>query len=254
MQPNVAIRREHGLKAQHAAVLSTRLGLPLIDAPQAGGPVLMLEYRSGRLTLCDHRERRARPVFVDIEASIRRYSSLPAPKRGPLAQAIGKRTRSIIDATAGWGQDLGLLVAMGYRVTAVERSPVMAALLEDALSRLAVTTDVHGPFIPPRLVVADAVHYLSDLHAPPDCVYLDPMFPPKRKRSALARRRLRVLREVVGDDEDRQRLFATALLTATKRVVVKRPDDAPPIADHPDATYTGKLVRYDVYMHGYRED
>ncbi len=253
MRPKVAIRREHGLKAQRAAALSIRLGLPLIDTPQADGPALMLEYRGGRLTLCDHRERRARPVFVDIEASIRRYPSLPAPKRGPFAQAIGRRTRTIIDATAGWGQDLGLLVAMGYRVTAVERSPVMAALLEDGLSRLAVNSDVRGPFELPRLVVADAIHYLSDLHEPPDCVYLDPMFPPKRKQSALARRRLRLLREVVGDDEDRRRLFTSARQAATKRVVVKRPDEAPPIADHPDETYAGKLVRYDVYMHGYRE-
>jgi 16S rRNA (guanine1516-N2)-methyltransferase len=193
-------------------------------------------------------------VFVDIDASIRRYPSLPAPKRGPLAQAIGRRTRSVIDATAGWGQDLGLLVAMGYRVTAVERSPVMGVLLEDGLSRLAASSDVRGRFELPRLVVADAVHYLSDLRQPPECVYLDPMFPPKRKRSALARRRLRLLREMVGDDEDRQRLFASALQTATKRVVVKRPDEARPIADHPDETYAGKLVRYDVYMHGYRSD
>jgi 16S rRNA (guanine1516-N2)-methyltransferase len=142
---------------------------------------------------------------------------------------------------------------MGYGITAVERSPVMAVLLEDGLSRLAVNSDVRGPFVIPRLVVADAVRYLSDLREPPDCVYLDPMFPPKRKQSALARRRLRLLREVVGDDEDRWRLFASALQTGTKRVVVKRPDDAPPIADHPDETYAGKLVRYDVYMHGYRE-
>ncbi len=253
MQPKVAIRREHGDKAQDAVALSRRLGLPLIDASHADGPALTLEFHRGRLTLCDHREHRARPVFVDIEVAIRRYPSLPAPKRGPLAQAIGRRTRSIIDATAGWGQDLGLLVAMGYRVTAVERSPVMAMLLEDGFSRLAVNSEFCGPFEPPRLVVADAVHYLSDLHAPPDCVYLDPMFPPKRKQSALTRRRLRLLREVVGDDEDRLRLFASALRTATKRVVVKRPDEAPPIADHPDETYAGKLVRYDVYMHGYRE-
>lgn len=224
-----------------------------MDASHADRTPLTLEYRSGRLTLCDQREHRARPVSVDIDASIRRYRSLPAPKRGPLARAIGRRTRSIIDATAGWGQDLGLLVAMGYRVTAVERSPVMAVLLEDGLSRLAIDPDVRGPFALPRLVLADAVHYLADLHEPPDCVYLDPMFPPKRKQSALARRRLRLLREVVGDDEDHHQLFASALQAATKRVVVKRPDEAPPIADQPDETYAGKLVRYDVYMHGYRE-
>ncbi len=224
-----------------------------MDASRGEKPELMLEYRGGRLTLCEYRRYRTNPVFVDIDVSIRRYPSLPAAKRGPLARAIGRRTRSIIDATAGWGQDLGLLVAMGYRVTAVERSPVMAVLLEDGLSRLAVNSDVRGPFELPRLVVADAVQYLSTVRETPDCVYLDPMFPPKRKRSALAKRRLRLLREVVGDDEDRGKLFTSALHTSTKRVVVKRADEAPPIADHPDETYTGKLVRYDVYLLGYRE-
>lgn len=253
MRPEVAIRREHGRKAQDAIALSRRLGLPLIDAPNADAPALMLEYRSGRLALCDHRAHGARPVYVDLEGLVRRYRSLPAAKRGPLAQAIGRRTRSIVDATAGWAQDLGLLVAMGYRVTAVERSPVMAVLLEDGLSRLAAQSNVRGRLEIPRLVVADAVHYLSELCEPPDCVYLDPMFPPKRKQSALARRRLRLLRELVGDDEDRQQLFASALETATKRVVVKRPDEAPPIADYPDETFAGKLVCYDVYLHGYQE-
>jgi 16S rRNA (guanine1516-N2)-methyltransferase len=69
----------------------------------------------------------------------------------------------------------------------------------------------------------------------------------------LAKRRLRLLREVVGDDEDRQLLFTSALQTATRRVVVKCPDEAPPLADDPDETYAGKLVRYDVYLCGFRK-
>lgn len=253
MRPEVAIRREHGLKAQDAIALSRRLGLPLIDLPDTDAPALMLEYRGGRLTLCDHRAHRLRPVYVDLEVAIRRYRSLPAPKRGPLARAIGRRTRSVVDATTGWAQDLGLLAAMGYRVTAVERSPLMAVLLEDGLSRLAAQTDVRGFLKLPRLVLADAVRYLSELSEPPECVYLDPMFPPKRKQSALAKRRLRLLRELVGDDEDRRQLFTGALQSGAKRVVVKRPDEAAPIAAHPDETFGGKLVCYDVYLHGYME-
>jgi 16S rRNA (guanine1516-N2)-methyltransferase len=31
-------------------------------------------------------------------------------------------------------------------------------------------------------------------------------------------------------------------------VVVKRPDDAAPLAPQPAVSYTGRLVRYDVYL------
>jgi 16S rRNA (guanine1516-N2)-methyltransferase len=34
--------------------------------------------------------------------------------------------------------------------------------------------------------------------------------------------------------------------------VVKRPDDAPPLAPDPDMSLTGKLVRYDVYLTHHR--
>ncbi len=249
---NIAVRREYGDKARAAEALAIRLKLPLIDVADVGGATLMLEYRDGRLALCDYRTPRAKPLFVDIGARIRRYRSLPAPKRGPLARAIGRRTRSIVDATAGWGQDLGMFVAMGYAVTAVERSPVIAALLADGLARLAVDTELRGPIELPRLVVADAVHFFAGLGQPPDCIYMDPMFPPKRKQSTLAKRRLRVLRQLVGDGADCRQLLASALGTARNRVVVKRPDDAPPVAGQPRETYTGKLVRYDVYQPGRR--
>jgi 16S rRNA (guanine1516-N2)-methyltransferase len=81
----------------------------------------------------------------------------------------------------------------------------------------------------------------------PDAVYIDPMFPPKRKTSALPPRSIRLVRVVVGDDEDAADLLQVALATAAKRVVVKRPNHAPPLLDNPVASYKGKLARFDVY-------
>jgi 16S rRNA (guanine1516-N2)-methyltransferase len=55
------------------------------------------------------------------------------------------------------------------------------------------------------------------------------------------------LRDLVGDDVDALELFDVARHTATKRVVVKRPDRAPPLVPNSAASILGKLVRYDIY-------
>ena len=76
------------------------------------------------------------------------------------------------------------------------------------------------------------------------------MFPPKRKKSALAKKSMMVLRDLLGDDQDKEQLFATALTVAGKRVVVKSPDYAEPLGGRPNESFQGKLLRYDVYFKG----
>ena len=73
------------------------------------------------------------------------------------------------------------------------------------------------------------------------------MFPAKRK-SALAKRHIRLVREIVGADPDAVELVELARAQAGKRVVVKRPTYAEPLGGPPDMTFDGKLVRYDVYL------
>ncbi len=247
MRLAVAVRRTSGEPATAAAVLSRRLRVPLVGDDEVGSYPLLLEYQDDRLVLADRRAARTRPVTVELETPLARYRSLPAPKRGPLARAVGRKTRRVIDATAGWGGDLARLMAMGYQVTAVERSEIVAALLEDGLRRLELNLPKTSPISLPVLVVADALSHLKQMPARPDCVFVDPMFPPKRKRSALARRPLRLLREIVGGDEDRESLIRAAARTA-RRVVVKRPNDVAPVIPGPDHTCAGKLVCYDVYL------
>ena len=59
-----------------------------------------------------------------------------------------------------------------------------------------------------------------------------------------------VLRDFLGDDQDKELLFAAALMVAGKRVVVKCPDYAEPLGGRPNECFQGKLVRYDVYFKG----
>ena len=171
------------------------------------------------------------------------------PKTGALAQALGRKTKTVVDATAGWGQDSLALFRMGYDVTCIERSPIMAALLADGFARLSQLDWCRQlKLLPPKLIQGDAIDSLDKLTSLPDCIYLDPMFPPKRKKSALAKKAIMVLRDLVGEDTDKDQLFTAALKATGKRVVVKSPDYAEPLGGKPSESFHGKLLRYDVYL------
>jgi 16S rRNA (guanine1516-N2)-methyltransferase len=127
----------------------------------------------------------------------------------------------------------------------------MAELLIDGFNRLAQQDWMQKLNLqPPRLLQGNGVNLLATLESQPDCIYLDPMFPPKRKKSALAKKSMMVLRDLLGDDQDKEQLFAAAWTAAGKRVVVKSPDYAEPLGGKPNESFQGKLLRYDVYFKG----
>lgn len=225
--------------ARAAGECADALGVPCAARDHEPAVDLTLVLDHGVLGLRDNRQRGLKILSADFA------SPESASKKQPLGQAVGRRTRTVADATAGWGDDARRLWAMGYEVTLIERNPIMAALLRDAVRRASATT---RPGSPPRIVERDAIDYLAGQQSEWDCVYLDPMFPPKPRSSTLARRRLRLLRELAGDDPDRERLFASAVRAAAKRVVVKRPDHVAPMFGDPAQTVAGKLVSYDVYF------
>lgn len=60
---------------------------------------------------------------------------------------------------------------------------------------------------------------------------------------------MRVFQQVLGADEDADQLLAPALELAKKRVVVKRPNYAPPLAQQrPTMSIESKKHRFDVYL------
>lgn len=232
--------------------LAERLAIPLVTAP--GWELnrklqFLLSWREGCLALLDKDNINKHGLIAEIEHRRGEQRSWPMPKQGALAQALGKKTLTVADATAGWGQDSLAMFRMGYQVISIERSPVMAELLADGFNRLAKLEWLQQlDLSPPKLLVGDAINVLKQLSDKPDCIYLDPMFPPKRKKSALAKKSIMVLRELAGEDADKERLFETALGVAGKRVVIKSPDYAPPLGDKPNESFHGKLLRYDVYL------
>jgi len=185
---------------------------------------------------------------VDFSTIDRRTGGGNLSRRQTFPKAIGERNSWVVDATAGFGADSARLALMGYRVTAIERSPIIVAMLQDGLFR-ACQDKMLAKALGGRLTVieANATRWLLN-NKGMDVVYLDPMFPPKRKKSALPPGHIQLLQSlVVAKDAEADRLFQVALQAATRRVVVKRPSHAPHMAKNPVAIHEGKLVRYEVY-------
>lgn len=169
-----------------------------------------------------------------------------------IAKAIGlksKKNLSVLDATAGTGTDSFVLAALGCQVQMIERHPIVAALLQDALNRAEQDADVHDITQNMSLHAGSAVEYMNSLDADSfDVVYLDPMFPHSGK-NAQVKKSMQYFRDMVGKDEDADDLLEPALNAAKYRVVVKRPRKSPFLMDRkPTLSHEGKANRFDIYV------
>lgn len=176
-----------------------------------------------------------------------------------LRQAVGNvQQKRVVDLTAGWGQDAWLLAQAGAaHVTLVERNPVVATLLNDALRRAADAA------VQMSVRVGDGVDVAQDImrheQTTVDLVYLDPMFP-VRKKSAAVKKNMQILHALLGSQEivnnEQARLAQEAVLLqraldlARQRVVVKRPIHAPSLGGDNTPSYQvrGSINRWDVYI------
>lgn len=158
------------------------------------------------------------------------------------------RTPQIVDATAGLGRDAFLLASLGAEVTLIERSPQVHASLSDALLRAnSGPAEIAEITARMTLLSGDARHVLGNLEA--EVILVDPMHPP-RQGSALVKKEMRLLRDLVGADPDALELMQVALKVATNRVVLKWPLRADPLQglQPPSHQIVGKTTRYDVFM------
>lgn len=234
------------LDEQGEAILQ-RIGATRVDLPEQGWALILTAQK---LVLQPFGDDASGPVFVDFAGGKQAHRRQFGGGRGqPLARAVGMKkghNPTIIDATAGLGRDAFVLATLGATVTLVERSPVVAELLRDGLARAAVETDLLETISRMTLVHGNAIETLNSLPKH-DIVYLDPMYP-HRDKSALVKKEMRLLREVVGDDPDTADLLTAARQVAGKRVVVKRPNKAPFLGDQVASSQVpGKTTRYDLY-------
>lgn len=163
-----------------------------------------------------------------------------------LARALGGVATHgrVLDLSAGLGQDAVFMSQMGFSVTALERSPLLAFLLAEAKAKTQ-----RSELQSLRFISADAKDWLTkESRTDFDVVYFDPMYPEKKKSSALPRQEMRIFRELVGDDVDAADVLQAARQGPWRRVVVKRPLKAEPLAPDVRHRFEGHSVRYDIYV------
>ncbi len=175
----------------------------------------------------------------------------------------GKFQPCVLDVTAGLGRDAFVLASLGCKLTLLERNPIVYKLLEDGLRRAqsAAENDPQLDAIVRRmqLLKIDSLQYLDALNedaldentlnhnTKPDIIYIDPMFP-LRKKSAKVKKDMQALHSIVGADEDSGQIIDKALSKARYRVVIKRPAHASYLADtKPTYSLSGKSTRFDIF-------
>lgn len=235
-----------------AAALAAHLNLPVHD-PAGPPPPLLLTLTPARLELRQTGKKAEGPLSVDFCGGAVAYRRRQGSRRKEaIARAVGlkgEETVTVLDLTAGLGRDSFILASLGCTVQMVERSPVVAALLADGIERAQNDPELARVMAGISLIVGDSLEIIRTWTGErPDAIYLDPMYP-QRGKSALVKKEMRLLRMLVGDDQDSKQLLAGALDLAAQRVVVKRPRLAPALpGPKADFAITGKNSRFDVYL------
>jgi 16S rRNA (guanine1516-N2)-methyltransferase len=196
-----------------------------------------------------------KPIKVDFAVKKITYRRKLNKKNESLAKAVGIKPKikpHVLDATAGLGRDAFILASLCCKVTMLEKSPIIAALLQDGLTRAARDSALTETASRMQLIQTDNIKYMRQLKPAqfPDVVYLDPMFPP-RKKSALVKKEMRILAKLLEDEPpvDEKKLLEAARACAKKRVVVKRPRLAKPLNNQPpNFSIKGRTCRFDVYL------
>ena len=231
--------------------IGNKWGFPVVSHSEKPAEGFYLQIQNGVLGLADASEKKVLPVEVDFASPASLYRKQHGGgRKEPIVKAIGLKGNEgwhVVDATPGLGRDAFVLVSVGCKVTMIERSPIVAALLEDGIRRLALSF----PELAAKMSLqhgnsAEVMQYFTGENV--NAIYLDPMFPHKKK-SALVKKEMRLFQQLLGHDPDADALLPPALELATHRVVVKRPNSADVLAgEKPSMAIESKKHRFDVYL------
>lgn len=233
-------------------------GYPIVPANEVTYPI-NLNYTNNFTELCDIEKNIS--IHIDfISGNLAHRQKYGGGRGQSIAKAIGLKQGtpppSVLDATAGLAKDAYILACLGCSMTLIERSAIIFELIKDAIQRAG--EDEHFKTILKKgfkVINKSSIEYLSVIaekrgedNIYPDVIYLDPMYPDKKK-SASVKKNMQILQKLLGKDEDTQELLNAALKVAKKRVVVKRPKGAENLtALKPTYTVESKKTRYDVYI------
>ena len=252
--PIVRLATTSATQRSKAKDLAKKLNLEFVELDSVNSGHLLV-VTNQRLELRSIGPNAPGPIYTDFAAGALAHRRMyGGGYRNPLGRALGLKPNSrpfLVDATAGLGRDAFIASAWGCRVSMLERSPIIAALLEDGLDRAKSDPDI-GDWVRERLLFrqGDSIGLLKTWprDSRPEVIYLDPMYP-QRSKTALVKKEMQAFHQLVGKDEDSGELLDSALACAARRVVVKRSSRAATLCDlQPSYSVEGKTTRFDVYL------
>ncbi|MED7820080.1 MULTISPECIES: class I SAM-dependent methyltransferase [unclassified Francisella] len=191
-------------------------------------------------------------LFIDFNSSEILSRIDPKSKKCSVIQSVEGRSKEklqILDTTAGLGRDTFTLASRGHIVTSIEKDIYIYLLLCDALHRAANIDSISHIVKNITLLNLDSNEYILNTEQIFDCIYVDPMFPP-RKKSAKVKQDMQILHQIAFNNENlNSQLLKNILETKkTKKVIVKRPIYAEFLYDKkPSSQLKGKTNRFDIY-------
>lgn len=247
----IIVRPDTEMQKTKARKIAEELHLPCFDPASKDGDYI-LTVKQDYLSL-QPSDKSCGEVYVDfLKGAFGFRRQRLQGQAQPLAKAVGFKPDSptlIVDLTAGLGRDTFILASLGCKVIAVERNPVVFALLRDGLKRALASDETHHAASRISLINAEAADAHRQIKETPETVYLDPMYPHKKK-SASVKKEMKLIRALVGDDPDSAMLFEAAKSQNPKRIAVKRPAGAPPLLPTPAPSTVIKTPkhRFDIYF------
>lgn len=234
--------------------LAQQLSLPLLPQAHLAGDSavgFVLQYLPEGLSLSILEDNAPGPLAIDFNAPRLLRRSRDSIRKQGLGKALGlarQKKLNILDATAGTGTDAFLMAVAGCAVTMLEKSPIVHALLTDAIARSAFAQEPVAVAVKNmELHLADFLQFARD-KVQCDVVYMDPMFP-DGVGSARSQKPMYLLQQLLGKADREELMLAHALQLARRRVVIKRNRKSPLVpGPNPDIQFKGSSSRYDVYL------
>jgi len=247
--PAVSVAAASSGALAEARSVAVALSLPFADLGETQGLQLVVSETEAWLDLSGTKV----TIQFDSGAMLHR-------RRGGQNELLGRavgvkagKCPAVFDATGGLGRDAFVLADLGCEVTLCEQAPVLQWLLQRALATASVSRhdSVREAAARMRLIAGNS----ENQSVPPaSVIYLDPMFP-ERKKLAAVKKEAQALQAVSLSHDQGAALWQWAWQQPVERIVVKRPLRAPLLGrETPSHSLAGRSVRYDVFVRSARSE